>query len=129
MLAKHNPNTIAAAFSSYSLGVEAPAQARWLHVSGQVGVAPDGALAEGPEAQMETAFRNLLAILNSAGMGPHDLVKITVFLTRSEDVGLYRKVRDRMLAGATPASTLLVVAALADPGWLVEIEAVAAAAA
>ncbi len=128
MLSKHNPNTIAAAFSSYSLGVEAPAQARWLHVSGQVGVAPDGALAEGPEAQMETAFRNLLAILNSAGMGPHDLVKVTVFLTRPEDVGLYRQVRDRMLAGATPASTLLVVAALADPDWLVEIEAVAASA-
>ncbi len=128
MLSKHNPSTIAAAFSSYSLGVEAPAQARWLHVSGQVGVAPDGALAEGLEAQMETAFRNLLAILNSAGMGPHDLVKITVFLTRPEDVGRYRQVRDRMLAGATPASTLLVVAALADPGWLVEIEAVAAAA-
>ncbi len=126
MLAKHNPNTIAAAFSSYSLGIEAPAQARWLHVSGQVGVAPDGALAEGPEAQMETAFRNLLAILNSAGMGPHDLVKVTVFLTRPEDVGRYREVRDRMLAGATPASTLLVVAALADPGWLVEIEAIAA---
>ncbi len=128
MLAKHNPNTIAAAFSSYRLGVEAPAQARWLHVSGQVEVAPDGALAEGPEAQMETAFRNLLAILSSAGMGPHDLVKITVFLTRPEDVGRYRQVRDRMLAGATPASTLLVVAALADPGWWVEIEAVAAAA-
>ena len=128
MLAKHNPNTIAAAFSSYSLGVEAPAQARWLHVSGQIGVAPDGALAEGPEAQMETAFRNLLAILNSAGMGPHDLVKVTVFLTRPEDVGRYREVRDRMLAGATPASTLLVVAALADPDWLVEIEAVAASA-
>ncbi len=128
MLAKHNPSTITAAFSSYSLGVEAPAQARWLYLSGQVGVAPDGSLAEGPEAQLETAFRNLLAILGSAGMGPHDLVKITVFLTRSEDIGLYRKVRDRMLAGATPASTLLVIAALADPGWLVEIEAVAAAA-
>ncbi len=129
MLDKHNPNTIAAAFSSYSLGVEAPAQARWLYLSGQIGVAPDGSLAQGIEAQMETAFRNLLAILGSAGMGPHDLVKITVFLTRGEDVGLYRQVRDRMLAGATPASTLLVVAALADPGWLVEIEAVAAAAA
>ena len=128
MLAKHNPNTIAAAFSSYSLGIEAPAQARWLHVSGQIGVAPDGVLAPGVEAQMETAFRNLLAILNSAGMGPHDLVKVTVFLTRREDVGLYREVRDRMLAGATPASTLLVVAALADPGWRVEIEAIAASA-
>ena len=128
MLTKHNPSTIVAAFSSYSLAVEAPAQARWLHVSGQVGVAPDGALAEGAEAQMETAFRNVLAILNAAGMGPHDLVKVTVFLTRAGDVGLYRQVRDRMLAGATPASTLLVVAALADPGWLVEIEAVAASA-
>ncbi|MHA1151229.1 MAG: RidA family protein [Alphaproteobacteria bacterium] len=128
MLAKHNPNTIAAAFSSYSLAVEVPAQARWLHLSGQVGVAPDGGLAQGPEAQMETAFRNILAILNSAGMGPHDLVRVTVFLTRREDVGLYRQVRDRMLAGATPASTLLVVSGLADPGWLVEIEAIAAAA-
>ncbi len=128
MLSKHNPEAIAAAFSSYSLAVEAPAQARWLHVSGQVGVAPDGSLAEGPEAQMETAFRNILAILGSAGMGPHDLVKITVFLTRSEDVGLYRNVRDRMLAGATPASTLLIISALASPDWLVEIEAIAAAA-
>ena len=128
MLAKHNPNTIAAAFSNYSLGVEAPAQARWLHVSGQVGVTPDGSLAQGPEAQLETAFRNILAILNSAGMGPHDLVKVTVFLTRAEDVGLYRQVRDRMLAGATPASTLLIISALANPGWLVEIEAIAAAA-
>ncbi len=128
MLSKHNPEAIGAAFSSYSLAVEAPAQARWLHVSGQVGVAPDGSLAEGPEAQMETAFRNILAILGSAGMGPHDLVKITVFLTRSEDVGLYRNVRDRMLAGATPASTLLIISALASPDWLVEIEAIAASA-
>ena len=128
MLKKHNPSTISPAFSSYSLAVEAPAQARWLHISGQVGVAPDGGLAEGPEAQMETAFQNILAILGSAGMGPHDLVKVTVFLTRSEDIGLYRQVRDRMLAGATPASTLLVISALANPDWLVEIEAIAAAA-
>jgi enamine deaminase RidA (YjgF/YER057c/UK114 family) len=128
MISKHNPNTIAPAFSSYSLGVEAPAGARWLQVSGQVGVTPDGSLAESAEGQMETAFRNVLAILGSAGMGPHDLVKVTVFLTRREDIGRYREVRDRMLAGATPASTLLVISGLADPDWLVEIEAVAAAA-
>jgi enamine deaminase RidA (YjgF/YER057c/UK114 family) len=77
---------------------------------------------------LETAFQNVLAILGSAGMGPHDLVKITVFLTRSKDVGIYREVRDRMLAGATPASTLLIISALANPGWLVEVEAVAAGA-
>ncbi len=127
MLRKHNPGAIAAAFSRYSLGVEAPAQARWLYVSGQVGVELDGAFADGPEAQMEAAWRNVLAILESAGMGPGDLVKVTAYLTRAEDIGLYREVRDRMLAGAEPASTLIVITALAHPDWLVEIEAVAAA--
>ena len=128
MLRKHNPGAIAAAFSSYSLAVEAPAQARWLYVSGQVGVEPDGGLAQGAEAQMETAFRNILAILGSAGMGPHDLVKVNAYLTRAEDTGLYREVRGRMLAGAEPASTLIVITALAHPDWLVEVEAVAASA-
>ena len=128
MLRKHNPGAIAPAFSRYSLGVEAPAAARWLYVSGQVGVAPDGAFADGPEAQMEAAWRNVLAILESAGMGAGDLVKVTAYLTRAEDTGLYREVRDRMLAGAEPASTLIVITALAHPDWLVEIEAVAASA-
>ncbi len=126
MLSKHNPGAIAPAFSSYSLAVEAPAQARWLHISGQVGVEPDGAFADGPEAQMEAAWRNVLAILESAGMGAGDLVKVSAYLTRAEDTALYRQVRDRMLAGAEPASTLLVISALAHPDWLVEIEAVAA---
>jgi enamine deaminase RidA (YjgF/YER057c/UK114 family) len=126
MLRKHNPGTIAPAFSRYSLGVEAPAEARWLFVSGQVGVDPDGSFAAGPEAQMEAAWRNVLAILESAGMGAHDLVKVTAYLTRADDIGLYREVRDRMLAGAEPASTMVVITALAHPDWLVEIEAVAA---
>ncbi len=128
MLTTHNPGTIAPAFSRYSLGVEAPAAARWLYVSGQVGVNPDGSFADGPEAQMEAAWRNVLAILDSAGMGAGDLVKVTAYLTRAEDIGFYREVRDRMLGGAEPASTLLVISALAHPDWLVEIEAVAAAA-
>ena len=128
MLRKHNPGAIAPAFSRYSLGVEVPAQARWLFVSGQVGVEPDGGFADGPEAQMEAAWRNVLAILESAGMAPGDLVKVTAYLTRAEDTALYREVRDRMLGGAEPASTLIVIAALAHPDWLVEIEAVAAAA-
>ena len=43
-----------------------------------------------------------------------------------EDVALYRDIRDRMLGGAEAASTLVVVAGLANPDWLVEIEAIAA---
>ena len=127
MLKRHNPNTIRAPFSRYSHGVEGPGSARWLHISGEVGVAPDGQIAQSAEAQMEQAWRNLFAILESAGMTRHDLVKVTVYLTRNDDIGLYREVRDRMLEGAKPASTLLIVAGLASPDWLVEIEAVAAA--
>ena len=44
MLRTHNPGAIAPAFSRYSLAVEAPAAARWLFVSGQVGVDPGGGL-------------------------------------------------------------------------------------
>ena len=76
---------------------------------------------------MEAAWSNVLAVLAAAGMSAGDLVKVTAFLTRPEDTPLYRQVRERMLEGAEPASTLLIVQALASPEWLVEIEAVAAA--
>ena len=126
MLTKRNPDGVPPPFSAYSLAVEAPAEARWLHISGQVGVTPAGRLVEGARGQMEQCWRNILTILADAKMGPQDLVKVTAYLTRSEDVGLYRDARDALLQGAAPASTLVVVAALAHPDWLVEIEAVAA---
>jgi 2-iminobutanoate/2-iminopropanoate deaminase len=62
-------------------------------------------------------------------MGLDDVVKVNVFLTRPEDVPLYRTVRDEALEGRRPASTLLVVAALASPRLRVEIELIAASAA
>ncbi len=127
MLKHHNPPTVAPPFSRYSHGVEGAASARWLHISGQLGVKPDGTLAEGAEAQMEQAWRNIFAILEAAGMTKRDLVKTTVFLTVHGDTALARRVRDRMLDGATPASTLIFVAGLARPDFLIEIEAIAAA--
>ena len=122
-----NPADGPAPFSKYSQSVEVMEDRRWLHVSGQVGIDPDGRLAEGASAQMEQAWRNIFAVLSSAEMTPEHLVKVTAFLTRSEDVGSYREVRERVLTTAQPASSLILVAGLADPAWLVEIEAVAAA--
>jgi enamine deaminase RidA (YjgF/YER057c/UK114 family) len=91
-----------------------------------VGVGPDGTLAATAEGQHEQAWRSILAILASAGLGPRDLVDVTAYVTDAADVRLYREVRDRMLGGAAPASTILIVAGLADPRWRVEISAVAA---
>ena len=69
----------------------------------------------------------MLSVLAAAGMGPRDLVKVVTFLIDRADLATARAVRDRMLQGAAPASTLLFVAGLASPDWLIEIEAIAAA--
>ena len=94
-----NPAAVAAPASNYSHGVEHAAGARRLLVSGQVGVRPDGSLADGFEAQAAVAFDNLLAVVAEAGMAASDLVKITAFATEPGQVAAFRTVRDRKLGG------------------------------
>lgn len=127
MFSLHSPTSISPPSSAYSHGVKVEGASRWLHVSGQVGLELDGSLAGDTEAQMNVCWKRIFAVLADAGMGKENIVKISVFLTDPADVGLYREVRDRHLEGHGTASTLLVVAGLAHPGWTVEIEAVAAA--
>ncbi len=122
----YKPDTVAPPFSAYSHAIEIPAGARTLFVSGQLGVAPDGSVAENFAAQADQAFANVLAILDAAGMGPHDLVRVNTYLTDAADIAAYRGVRDRHLAGHRAASTMLVVSALAQPRFRIEVEAVAA---
>jgi len=56
-----------------------------------------------------------------------DLVKYTVFVTRPDVTAIYREMRDRMLEGHAPPATYVVVAGLASPELLVEIEGEAVA--
>ena len=121
------PEGIAPPFSRYAHGLLVEPGCRWLHVSGQVGILPDGTMAPDAEAQLEQAFANVFAVLAAADMDKSHLVKLTILLTAADQVPLYRTVRDRMLDGAAVASTLLIVAGLASPDFLVELEAVAAA--
>ena len=72
-LLKHTPKSIVQPFSTYSQGVEVPANARWLYVAGQVGVKADGEVAGGPKAQVDQAWKNVLAVLKSANMSMEDL--------------------------------------------------------
>ena len=121
-LTAHNP---VAPLGAYSCGISTDGPGRWLHIAGQVGIGPDGQLAEGFEAQAETAWHNLVAVLGDAGMTVADLVKVTHYLVRGDDLGAYNPVRLRHLGSARPASTLVVVAALARPEWRIEVEAIA----
>jgi 2-iminobutanoate/2-iminopropanoate deaminase len=126
MLKVYNPPALAAPTGPYSHGVEAPAGARWLHITGQIAVRPDGTIPASMEEQTELVWQNIGAILAEAGMGMSDIVKISSFLVKREDVAKFGPIRARHLAGHKPASTLLIVAALARPELLVEVEAVAA---
>ncbi|KPK05779.1 MAG: hypothetical protein AMJ64_10850 [Betaproteobacteria bacterium SG8_39] len=122
-----NPKSVHAPVGVYSHSVNVPPSARWVAVAGQVGMNRKGALASGIRRQAEQAFRNVLACLSENGMRKQDLVKLTVFLTDSRFIAEYRAARARVLGDAVrPASTLLIVAGLASPDMLIEVEAWAA---
>jgi 2-iminobutanoate/2-iminopropanoate deaminase len=121
----HNPSTMAPG-TGYSHGVEIAANARILYIAGQLGVKQDGSFARDIGGQAEQAWRNIQTVLAAAGMSIENIVKVNHYLTRKEDIAGYREVRARMLGDHKPASTLLVISALAREEALVEVEAVAA---
>ena len=103
-----------------------------VYVAGQVSADASGKLVgEGDlEAQAEQVFKNLKIAIEAAGGTLADIVKMNVYLVAEVDhaeIPKFRAVRDRYLDTARlPASTLAVITRLARPGWLIEIEAIAA---
>jgi enamine deaminase RidA (YjgF/YER057c/UK114 family) len=103
-----------------------------VYIAGQVSSDASGALVgEGNfEAQVEQVFKNVKLALEAAGATMADIVKLNTYLVAEvsqDDLPKMRAIRDRYLnKEKPPASTLVVVSRLARPGWLIEIEAVAA---
>lgn len=114
--------------SSYSQAVLIEGSARRLVISGQIGLRPDGTLAGAAGEQMAAALGNLGAILAAHGMAATDIVKMTVFLTDAALIPDWRRHREGFLKGHPCTSTLLIVAGLAHPDFVVEVEAEAVAA-
>lgn len=111
---------------SYPQAVETTGATRWLHLSGQIPVAPDGGLAPDFEGQCRQVWANVETQLHAAGMTLDHLVKVTTFLSDRRFAEVNRAVRLEVLAGRQPALTV-IIAGIFDEAWLVEIEAVAAA--
>ena len=122
----HTPDGIARPAALYVHGMEVPPNARWLFISGQVGVHPDGRFGADALEQAEIIWHNIAAILRCADMALTDIVKLTTYATSPQHLPPLRAVRERVLDGHLPASTLLIVAGLARPELLVEVEAYAA---
>jgi enamine deaminase RidA (YjgF/YER057c/UK114 family) len=109
--------------------VTAPA-GKTIYVSGQVSVNEKAEVVGKDDfrAQVEHTFENLKAALAAAGASFKDVVKVTYFVVdlKPELVPHVREVRRKYLdLDHPPASTLVGVAALVVPDWLIEIEVIA----
>ena len=99
-----------------------------LYISGQLGLDINGNLVgEGDaNAQARRAWRNLVAILSEYGATLRHLVKTTTYITHWAYRPLVAEARDEVFREPPyPPSTLVVVQGLAEPRFLVEIEAIA----
>lgn len=125
-LTRSNPPAVRAP-TGYAHAIEIRGAERRLIISGQVGMAADGSIPETGGGQIAQALANLRAVLEANEMTVTNVVKTTVFLTDRSLLGAYRAARTALFAEHAPASTLLFVAGLADPRFVVEIEAEAVA--
>jgi reactive intermediate/imine deaminase len=97
-----------------------------LFISGIPPTDPSGKVVGGDDvaAQTRQVFENMKLVLDAAGAGFADILKVTVFLLDVNDRGKINPVRKEFFGAARPASTLIGVKELAIPGMKVEIEAV-----
>jgi enamine deaminase RidA (YjgF/YER057c/UK114 family) len=100
---------------------------RTIYVSGQLARdAAGNVIGEGDAiAQYRQAWSNVEHALAAVGATSRDIVKSTTFVVGPENIPDIRFVRQELLPPGPPASTMVVVAALADPRFLVEIEVIA----
>lgn len=125
MLTPVDPSTTPAPQGGYTQGALVEGAQRWLFISGQIPVGPDGGVPATFGEQCRTAWRNVTDTLEVAGMGIDDLVKVTTYLADRADADENSAIRREVLGGHAPALTV-VLAGIYDESWLLEIEAVAA---
>jgi enamine deaminase RidA (YjgF/YER057c/UK114 family) len=124
-----NPKTLPKP-PGYSYVVEATGKVRTIYLAGQLGVDMENKFVGAPGdfgAQCIKAHDNLTLALAAAGAKWSDVVKINNYLVDiTDNMAVYREIRNRYLnPKAPPASTTVGVPALARPGGLFEVEAIA----
>ncbi len=96
--------------------------------SGQVGFDENGKLPADPEQQYRLAFAAVDEVLKKAGLSRSDLVELLTFHTNyPQHMDVFMKAKKEFLNGVKPTWTAVGVAALGQPGTLVEIKATARA--
>lgn len=92
-------------------------------VSGTAPIWPDGSCDPDPGAQARRCFEIITAALREAGAEPRDVVRTRMFITDAADADAIGRAHGAFVGSNRPVATMVVVAALLDPRWKVEIEA------
>jgi 2-iminobutanoate/2-iminopropanoate deaminase len=114
--------------TAYSQVVEVNGPHRLIFVAGQTGVDASGKAAKEFRAQAVQAFENIKTALASVGGSMDNVVRLVTYLTDIEqNADAYREVRASFFANKAtlPASTLLQITRLANPSFLIEVDATA----
>lgn len=111
-----------AAIGPYSQAIQV---GDFVYTSGQTPLRPDGTLVDGTVTeQTEQVFQNLAAVLEAAGLGFKNVVKVNVYLTSMEYFAEMNQVYGRLFPDHKPARTTVAVAGL-PLNAKVEIEMIA----
>ena len=92
-------------------------------VAGSAPIWPDGSFDSDPAAQARRCCEIVVAALEQLGAGARDVVRTRMFVTDAAVSDSVGAVHGEYFGEAAPAATMVVVAALLDPRWVVEIEA------
>jgi len=120
-----DPTTVPVATGGYVNALQVDGASRLLFVSGQIPQTREGHVPDGIEDQCRLVWTNLTAALTGAGMDVTNLVKVTTFLSDRQYAAANTLIRTEVLGEHRPALTVIVTG-IWDPGWLIEIEAIAA---
>ncbi len=91
-------------------------------VSGTAPVWPDGRVDPDPVVQTRRCWEIALGALAQLGGTPADVVRTRTYLVTTDAADAASQVHGEIFSEVRPASTMVVVAALLDPRWLVEVE-------
>jgi len=119
------PDVFVPAGKTYSHGIIVEA-GRTLYVAGQTSRDKQGNIVCKGDAAGQTrqTLENMKRVIEGAGGRMEDVAKTTVFITDIKNREAVGRVRQEFFKGDPPANTLVVISSLADPAFLVEIEAI-----
>jgi 2-iminobutanoate/2-iminopropanoate deaminase len=125
MIETLNPAVLPEATGNYTHGTLVTGARRMVFVSGQVPWGHEsGKVPEDFESQCRLTWRNVLTVLAEAGMGVHNIAKVTTYLSDRQYRADNSRIRAEILGDHTPALTV-IIAGIYEEEWLLEIEAIA----